>query len=66
MSENADRITWLRSKEVRKALRISTCHLAHMRTAGKLRFRKNGNAFLYDSKDVAREADHFRPNGGTA
>lgn len=43
--ENSDQ--WLRSNEVREALKISTCDLAHMRDAGKIESKKVGNAFLY-------------------
>ena len=38
---------WLRSNEVRKALKLSTCDLAHMRDAGKIVSKKVGNALLY-------------------
>ncbi|MEQ8470615.1 MAG: hypothetical protein RIC35_05495 [Marinoscillum sp.] len=43
---------WLKSKEVEKELKISSCDLMHMRTSGKLRFTKKGNSFLYDPGDV--------------
>ncbi len=38
---------WLTSKEAKKALRVSDCHLMHLRLAGKLQFRKKGNRFFY-------------------
>tara|TARA_R110002049_G_scaffold285698_4_gene467051 strand:+ start:209908 stop:210510 length:603 start_codon:yes stop_codon:yes gene_type:complete len=38
---------WLRSEEVRKRLKLTTCELAHMREAGELPFKKQGNAYLY-------------------
>lgn len=38
---------WLRSDEARKALRVSTCELAHLREAGKVEFRKIGRAYEY-------------------
>jgi hypothetical protein len=38
---------WLSSKEAKKALKVSDCHLMHMRLAGKLQFRKEGNRFFY-------------------
>ncbi|WP_160164412.1 DNA phosphorothioation-associated putative methyltransferase [Rhodopirellula baltica] len=38
---------WLRSEEIRKRLKLTTCELAHMREAGELRFKKQGNAYLY-------------------
>lgn len=37
---------WLRSEEIRKRLK-TTCELAHLRDAGKLPFKKQGNAYLY-------------------
>jgi len=42
---------WLTSDQVRKRLKISTCDLAHLRQAGRLRFRKKGNAYLYSPDD---------------
>jgi len=39
--------TWLTSKEVQKLLKISSCELMHLRVSGKLKFKKQGNAFLY-------------------
>ncbi len=52
---------WMRSAEARRTLRISTCDLMHLREAGKLRFQKQGNAYLYASKDVERvTADRSR------
>ncbi len=38
---------WLRSEEIRKRLNLTTCELAHLRDAGKLPFKKQGNAYLY-------------------
>lgn len=45
---------WLTSEQVRKRLKISTCDLAHLRQAGRLRFRKKGNAYLYCPDDCAK------------
>ena len=50
----ADVEIWLTSVEVRKALRISTCDLAHLREEGGIGFVKKGNAYLYSSTDVER------------
>jgi hypothetical protein len=47
---------WLTSTDARKAMRISTCDLAHMREAGALRFCKRGNSYLYAREDVAKHA----------
>jgi Zn-finger protein len=38
---------WLSSKEAKKVLKVSDCHLMHMRLAGKLQFRKEGNRYFY-------------------
>jgi hypothetical protein len=43
---------WLKSKEVEKELKISSCDLMHIREKGKLTFKKAGNAYLYLRKDV--------------
>ena len=43
---------YLNSKETKKKLKISSCDLMHMRIDGKLRFEKNGNAFLYKKSDI--------------
>lgn len=45
---------WLKSREARQVLRVSDCELAHLRQAGKLRFMKRGNAFLYDAADCEK------------
>jgi hypothetical protein len=38
---------WVRSAEVRKALRLSTCDLAHKRESGEIESKKVGNAYYY-------------------
>jgi hypothetical protein len=44
---------WLKSIEIMKRLRLSTCELSHLREAGKLTYRKKGNAYLYlDDEEV--------------
>ncbi len=47
MSGESNNERWLKSGEVRKELKVSTCELAHLRNAGKLPFKKQGNAYLY-------------------
>ena len=42
----------LKSNEVQKELKVSTCDIMHLREAGKLRFEKKGNAYLYFEEDV--------------
>lgn len=38
---------YLNSKEAKTVLKVQDCDLAHIRNAGKLKFVKKGNAFLY-------------------
>ena len=38
---------WLTSREMKVALGVSDCELAHLRCSGKLVFKKKGNAFYY-------------------
>ncbi len=45
---------WLTSKEVERALGVESCELMHLRVEGKLRFTKNGNAFMYSRADVTK------------
>lgn len=49
---NREKSDWLTSKEVEKGLKISSCHLMHLRVDGKLKFKKNGKAFLYEKESV--------------
>lgn len=42
-------IKYLSSKEMRKKLKISSCDLMHMREAGKLKYIRKGNAYLYEN-----------------
>lgn len=44
--------THLTSKQTQQNLKIKACDLMHMREAGKLRYEKKGNAFLYLKEDV--------------
>ncbi len=48
LSEESDN-SWVRSDEIRRRLKLTTCELAHMRDSGKLPFKKQGNAYLYHS-----------------
>lgn len=45
---------WLKSKEVMKTLKICACDVMHLREAGKLKFTKQGNSFLYDAESVRK------------
>lgn len=42
---------WLRSREACKRLGVSPCELSHLRLAGTIEFKKQGNAFLYFFQD---------------
>ena len=54
-NEESQDNNWLKSNEIRKKLKISTCELAHLRDAGKLLYGKKGNAYLYlDDQNVFR------------
>lgn len=44
--------TWLSSTQVKSKTKIKSCDLMHYRQAGKLKFIKQGNAFLYDKESV--------------
>lgn len=62
----AQNAAWLSSGETRKQLRISSCELMHLREAGHLRFKKQGNAFLYAERDVLRlQAEQSRKVEGS-
>lgn len=47
---------WLASKQARSVLHVSTCGLTHLREAGNIRFRKQGNAYLYSEEDCRQIA----------
>jgi hypothetical protein len=38
---------WVRSADVRKALKLSTCDLAHKRDSGEIEAKKVGNTYYY-------------------
>jgi hypothetical protein len=43
---------WLRSKDVRKLLNISTGTLQNLRITGMLSYRKAGSIFFYKAEDI--------------
>ena len=49
-----DNPKFLKSKEVQKKLKVRACDIMHLREAGKIRFEKKGNAYLYFEEDVER------------
>lgn len=54
MEKKTQTSEWLKSKEVMKTLKIRACDVIHMREAGKLKFTKQGNAFLYSAESVTK------------
>lgn len=52
MGQKSKQGDWLNSKEARKELNVSACDLSHIRDAGTLRYRKDGNAYRYLKNDV--------------
>ncbi|MBT9187764.1 hypothetical protein H9565_05760 [Zobellia russellii] len=50
MTKDKSEKKWLTSKEAKSFAKIKSCDLMHLRQAGKLEFKKEGNSFLY-SKD---------------
>lgn len=48
---------YLTSKEAKKVLKVSDCHLAHMRLEGKLPFVKKGNAYMYETMGLEIELE---------
>jgi hypothetical protein len=45
---------YLSSKEAKAVLKVQDCDLMHIRISGKLKFVKNGNAFLYSKESIAQ------------
>jgi hypothetical protein len=54
MENKTQNSEWLKSKEVMKTLKIRACDVMHLREAGKLKFTKQGNAFLYSAESVLK------------
>jgi len=55
MEKKTQSSEWLKSKEVVKTLKIRACDVMHLREAGKLKFTKQGNAFLYSVESVLKQ-----------
>lgn len=55
MSKNTkieiDKNKYLSSKETMKELKVSSCHLMHLRESGKLKYVKKGNAYFYENEN---------------
>jgi hypothetical protein len=54
---------YLSSKEAKAVLKVQDCDLMHIRTSGKLKFVKKGNAFMYSETSInklkEKELDAF-------
>lgn len=46
--------SWWGTAKVLREMRVSSCHLMHLRLSGKVAFKRQGNAFLYSSLDVMK------------
>jgi len=57
MSKTLQTSSYITSKEAKKVLKVSDCHLAHMRTQGKLPFIKKGNAYMYETMGLDIELE---------
>jgi len=55
MEKKTQSSEWLKSKEVMRTLKIRACDVMHLREAGKLKFTKQGNAFLYSAESVLKQ-----------
>ena len=64
MSKTEASPEWYTSTEARRVMKVSTCHLSHMRQDGLLRFQKKGNAFLYLASDVQAHAREKTDHAG--
>jgi hypothetical protein len=51
-SQGLQQQKWLRSKDVRKLLNISTGTLQNLRINGTLSYRKVGSIFFYKTEDI--------------
>ena len=49
-----DEKMYVSTKEVKDKLKVNGCSVMHLRTEGKLRFKKRGNAYLYLIEDVQK------------
>ena len=59
MTNEQENTTWLTSKEAQKSLKVSGCELMHLRVSGKLKFKKQGNAFYYQ---LAKKQGNLKTN----
>jgi hypothetical protein len=52
MDDKSSKEEWLKSKDAQKKLKVSSCDLMHLREAGRLKFKKVGNAYYYNVIDI--------------
>lgn len=53
-----DNKLYLSSTEMKRLLSISDCHLMHERESGNLKFKKQGNRFLYETDPLTLLSKH--------
>jgi hypothetical protein len=63
MNRNENDKNWHTSTEARKVLKVESCDLMHIRLQGKLRFKKERNAFMYSREDVEQIRDGEKKPG---
>ncbi|MBP6235345.1 MAG: hypothetical protein KA270_01820 [Saprospiraceae bacterium] len=64
MSKTLQTSSYITSKEAKKVLKVSDCHLAHMRMEGKLPFVKKGNAYMYETLGLDIELEKRKDING--
>jgi len=62
MKDHQEYTSWLTSKEAQKLLKISGCELMHLRASGKLKFKKQGNAYYYQLPDKQGDSNTDESN----
>jgi len=50
--KDLNKLNFYSSKEAKTVLKIQDCDLMHLRTSGKLKFMKKGNAYLYSKESI--------------
>ena len=60
-----NKVFLLTSKEAKAALKVQDCDLAHIRNAGKLKYTKKGNAFLYYKDSIEQYIIENKMQGNT-
>ena len=64
MSKPLQTSSYITSKEAKKVLKVSDCHLAHLRMEGKLPYVKKGNAYMYETMGLDIELEKRKKING--